>query len=230
MNALLPDELWAKVEPLLPRPRRRRLRHPGRKPLDRPRVLTGTLLVLRAGIRWNDLPSELGWGSGSRCRRHLSKWHRAGVWRQLHALLLAELDDSDQIDWSRAAVDSLSFRIPGGGESTGNNPTDRGRPGSKRHAVVDGHGIPLGATTTSANVPDAIALPVVRPKRRERRKRRPKKLYADRPTTRSGTAGGCVGGGSSRYSPGGERRTAAGGGGTPGRSSGSSRGCTTTDG
>ncbi len=69
---LLPDELWVKIEPLLPRPKRRRFRHPGRKPLDRRKVLTGILFVLRTGIRWNDLPCELGWGSGSRCRRYLS--------------------------------------------------------------------------------------------------------------------------------------------------------------
>ena len=35
---LLPDDLWAKIEPLLPRPKRRRFRHPGRKPLDRRKV------------------------------------------------------------------------------------------------------------------------------------------------------------------------------------------------
>jgi transposase len=187
MKALLPDELWAKIEPLLPRPKRRRFRHPGRKPLDRRKVLTGILFVLRTGIRWNDLPSELGWGSGSRCRRYLQKWHRAGVWNRLYALLLGELDDADKIDWSRAAVDSSSVRALGGGTKTGPNPTDRGRPGSKHHAVVDGHGVPLSAITTAAHVPDVTALPEVvdaipalRPKRRARRKRHPKKLYADR--------------------------------------------------
>ena len=61
-KVLLPDELWAKVEPLLPRPRRRRFRHPGRRPLDRRKVLTGVLFVLRTGIRWNDLPCEMGCG------------------------------------------------------------------------------------------------------------------------------------------------------------------------
>src|SRR5829696_1759854 len=187
MKALLPDELWEKIEPLLPRPKRRRFRHPGRKPLDRRKVLTGILFVLRTGIRWNDLPSELGWGSGSRCRRYLEKWHQAGVWNRLYALLLVELDDADKIDWSRAAVDSSSIRAPGGGTKTGPDPTDRGRPGSKHHAVVESHGIPLGAVATAANVPDVIAppevvdaIPVVSPKHRKRRKRRPKKLYADR--------------------------------------------------
>ena len=187
MKALLPDGLWAKVERLLPRPKRRRFRHTGRKPLDRRRVLTGILFVLRTGIRWNDLPCEMGCGSGSRCRRYLQRWHRAGVWERLYNLLLVELDDAGAIDWSRAAVDSSSVRALGGGTRTGPNPTDRGRPGSKHHAVVDRHGIPLGATTTAANVPDVIALPgvvdaipVVRTRRRGRRRRRPKKLYADR--------------------------------------------------
>ena len=48
---LLPDELWDKVEPLLPRPKARRDIYPGRKPLDRRKVLTGILFVLRTGIR-----------------------------------------------------------------------------------------------------------------------------------------------------------------------------------
>ena len=187
MKAILPDELWEKIEPLLPRPKRRRFRHPGRKPLDRRQVLTGILFVLRTGIRWNDLPCELGWGSGSRCRRYLKRWHQAGVWNRLYALLLIELDDAERIDWSRAAVDSSSVRALGGGTKTGKNSTDRGRLGSKHHAVVESHGIPLGAITTAANVADVTALPAVvdaipaiRSKRRRRGKRRPKKLYADR--------------------------------------------------
>ena len=92
---LLPDALWEKVEPLLPRPKRRRFRYPGRKPLTPRQALTGILFVLRTGIRWNDLPCEMGCGSGSRCRRYLKTWHRARVWDPLHALLLAELDEDD---------------------------------------------------------------------------------------------------------------------------------------
>src|SRR5437763_7725169 len=107
---LLPDELWAKIQPLLPPPKPRRDIFPGRRPLDRRRVLTGILFVLRTGIRWNDLPSEMGCGSGSRCRRYLKAWHRNRVWDRLHALLLTELDDAGAIDWSRAAVDGSFVR------------------------------------------------------------------------------------------------------------------------
>jgi transposase len=141
---LLPDALWEKVEPLLPRPRRRRFRYPGRKPLTARQALTGILFVLRTGIRWNDLPCELGCGSGSRCRRYLAAWHRAKVWDRLHAPLPAELDDAGRIDWSRAAVDASFVRALGGGSKTGRSPVDRGRKGSKHHAAVDPHGIPPG--------------------------------------------------------------------------------------
>lgn len=183
---LLPDALWAKIEPLLPRPKRRRFRHPGRKPLDRRRALTGVLFVLRTGLRWNDLPPEMGCGSGSRCRRYLQAWHKARVWDRLHALLLAELDDAGAIDWSRAAVDASHARALGGGTKTGPSPVDRGRKGTKHNAVVDPHTIPLAATATAGNVPDVTALPEVVDAvpavrgRGGRRKRRPKKLYADR--------------------------------------------------
>lgn len=183
---LLPDALWAKIEPLLPRPKRRRFRYPGRKPLAPRQARTGILFVLRTGIRWNDRPCELGCGSGSRCRRYLAAWHRGRVWDRLHAPLLAELDDAGAIDGSRAAVDGSHVRALGGGSGTGPSPVDRGRKGSKHHAVVDPSGIPLGATTTAANVPDVTARPdvvdaVATVRGRDgRRKRRPKKRYADR--------------------------------------------------
>ena len=155
---LLSDELWERVEPLLPAPKPRRYRYPGRKPLTNRQALTGILFVLRTGINWNDLPCEMGCGSGSACRKYLQSWQRQGVWDRRHRLLLAELQEADKIDWSRASVDSSFCRALGGGEDTGRNPTDRGKLGSKHHAVVDGQGVPRSATVTAANVPDVVAL------------------------------------------------------------------------
>ena len=183
---LLPDELWERVEPLLPAPKPRRFRFPGRKPLTNRQALTGILFVLRTGINWNDLPCELGCGSGSACRKRLQLWQSLGVWDRLHRLLLAELQEADKIDWSRAAVDSSFCRALGGGEDTGRNPTDRGKLGSKHHAVVDAQGTPLSATVTAANVPDVVALlgvvDAIEPVSGKvgRPKRRPEVLYADR--------------------------------------------------
>jgi transposase len=62
--------------------------------------------VLYTGIAWQHLPQELGFGSGVTCWRRLDEWQRAGVWDQLHAVLLARLRAADQLDWSKAIADS----------------------------------------------------------------------------------------------------------------------------
>ena len=113
---LVDDRLWSHLEPLLPPPKRRRRRYPGRKPLDNRRVLTGILFVLKTGIPWEYLPTELGCGSGMTCWRRLHAWQRRGVWRKLHRVLLAQLQAADQLDWSRAIVDSSSIRALRGGK------------------------------------------------------------------------------------------------------------------
>jgi transposase len=152
MLPLITDALWQRLQLLLPPPPPRRFRFPGRKPLDERKILTGILFVLKTGIAWDDLPAGLGCGCGKTCRRYLQRWHRAGVWRQLHALLLAELNAADRIDWERALIDASFAEAPEGGDDTGPNPTDRGKSGSKHHVMTDAQGIPLAATVTAANV------------------------------------------------------------------------------
>ena len=154
MKVLVSDELWARLEPLLPPVAARRFRFPGRKPLDRRSIFTGILFVLKTGISWDDLPSELGWGCGKTCRAYLRRCHDAGVWQQLHAVLLTELNAADLIDWSRAIIDGTFAKAPEGGEDTGPNPTDRSKSGSKHHVLTDAQGIPLNVTVTAANVND----------------------------------------------------------------------------
>jgi transposase len=107
---LLDDDLWNLIEPILPKPKRRRFRYPGRKPISHRQALDGILFVLKTGIPWEYLPLEMGCGSGMTCWRRLRDWHRRGVWQRLHGLLLDKLREADKIDWSRAVVDSMSVR------------------------------------------------------------------------------------------------------------------------
>lgn len=114
-KALVSDELWSLVEPLLPLPPSR-LRH-GKNIGGRPRVcdraaLTGIVFVLLSGIPWEMLPPEMNCGSGMTCWRRLHDWQQAGVWDELHATLLDKLAQANQLDWSRASVDSASVPAP----------------------------------------------------------------------------------------------------------------------
>jgi transposase len=119
---LVDDELWAIIRPLLPPPKPRRSRYPGRKPLDDRRCLTGILFVLKTGIGWEDLPAEMGCGSGMTCWRRLRDWTLVGVWDRLHRVLLERLRGADRIDWSRAVIDSASVRAVFGGRRPGRTP------------------------------------------------------------------------------------------------------------
>ena len=109
---LVSDELWAVVEPLLPpeveKPKGGRPRVPNRD------ALRGIILVLRTGLPWSYLPPEMGCGSSATCWRRLREWQQAGVWRNLHQVLLERLADADQLDWSRASVDAFSVPAPRG--------------------------------------------------------------------------------------------------------------------
>ena len=116
---LVDDELWAILESLLPEPKPRRFRYPGCQPIDNRRALTGILFVLKTGLGWEDLPQEMGCGSGMTCWRRLRDWQQAGVWQQLHEVLLAKLHGANQIDWSQAVVDSSSVRALKGGTKPG---------------------------------------------------------------------------------------------------------------
>ncbi len=103
---LVSDELWEIIEPLLPEesPKPKG----GRPRIDDRAALTGIIFVLKSGIPWEMLPQEMGCGSGVTCWRRIKEWQEAGVWERLHRVLLDRLGEADQIDWSRASLDSAS--------------------------------------------------------------------------------------------------------------------------
>jgi transposase len=112
---LVSDGLWERIEPLLPVVQRR-YRYPGRKRVSDRAALTGIVFVLKTGVPWEHLPQEMGCGSGMTCWRRLRDWNDAGVWERLHQVLLDELQDAEQLDWSRVAVDSSHVRAKGGAQ------------------------------------------------------------------------------------------------------------------
>lgn len=112
---LLTDELWLRIESLLPA---KRLSPKGGRPRVPDRdALRGILFILRTGCPWEYLPQEMGCGSGMTCWRRLRDWHEAGVWEQVWHLLLDELGLADEIDWDKAIFDSCSVRAVFGGRT-----------------------------------------------------------------------------------------------------------------
>ena len=181
---IISQKLWKPLLSLLVPPARSV--QGGRPRVDDFAALNGILFVLTTGIPWEDLPKELGFGSGMTCWRRLRDWQAQGVWDRLHLALLTKLRQHDQIDWSRASIDAASVASPPGGQETGRNPTDRGKLGSKRHIIVDRRGAPLALSITGANRHDSIAfealvdaLPAI-PGLPGRPRKKPYKLHADK--------------------------------------------------
>jgi transposase len=228
----VPDALWERIEPLLPKTSRR-FRYPGRKALDDRRVLQGILFVLHTGIGWEHLPQELGFGCGMTAWRRLRAWQQAGVWAKLHELLLAELHAADQLEMGAPGCRLQPSAGKKGGAKTGPSPVDRGRRGSKHHLLVDGGGIPLAWMLTGGYRNDVTQLlelldrvPPVRG-RVGRPRRRPRTLIADRGYDHDKYRRLVWKRGVKPISPAGKPTTAPASVGTAGSSNAPSPGCTT---
>jgi putative transposase len=171
----LSDSLWARIEPVLPKPKSRyrgrgkNRKHIGGRPAaDRRRLMAGILYVLRTGCQWNALPKEFG--SGKTAHRYFQRWVRAGVFKRLWQAGLTEYDELKGLDWKWQAADGAITKAPLGGEKTGKNPTDRGKIGTKRSLLVNAQGVPLAIVVSGANTPDSRlldatldAVPIERP-------------------------------------------------------------------
>ena len=117
--------------------RKRRFHHPGRKRLDDRRTLAGILFVLRTGIAWQQLPQQLGYGSGMTCWRRLKEWQQAGMFQALHKRLLAQFRAAGRLDLSHAVCDSASLRVLLRASKPVPRPVDRRKLGSKHHLITD---------------------------------------------------------------------------------------------
>jgi putative transposase len=121
------DELWAKIEPLLPPPKPHPLgcHHPR---VDDRRAMDAILFRLRTGCQWNAL-NATGICSSSSTHRRFQEWTAARVFEKLWALGLQEFDVLKGLDWAWQSMDGAMTKAPLGGEKTGPNPTDRGKRG-----------------------------------------------------------------------------------------------------
>ncbi len=150
------DELWQRAEPVLP-PAKPRPRG-GCPPRDDRQMVGAILYVLRTGIQWNALPREIG--DSTTVYDRFRVWEGRGAFERLWAAELGAFDEVVGIDWERLSMDGVMTKAPFGRAATaeaeviGHNPTDRGKHGTKRSTLSEGHGLPVAVVVAGANVPD----------------------------------------------------------------------------
>lgn len=98
----LSDEQWARLEPLLPKPKR------GPLPRDRRRVLNGMLWIHATGAQWRDLPER--YGPWQTVASQFYRWVHGGVWDMVLRALQQQADAAGQLDWSAHFVDGTVIR------------------------------------------------------------------------------------------------------------------------
>lgn len=152
----IPDEMWARIQPLIPPGKPHPLGCHNPRVSDR-KAMDAIFFRLRTGCQWGAL-NATGICSSSSAHRRFQEWNQAGVFLKLWQLALAEYDElggsgplPQGIDWHWLSADGAMTKAPLAGEKTGKNPTDRGKQGTKRSLLTEGAGVPVGLSVAGAN-------------------------------------------------------------------------------
>jgi len=110
----IPDALWQRVEPLLPRRWWHRSKKGGRPRVPARQVMDGIFYVLRTGIQWKAVPPEFG--AGSTLHAYFQELVERKVFRRLWKAALTEYDELQGIQWGWQSLDGAMTKAPLGGE------------------------------------------------------------------------------------------------------------------
>jgi transposase len=114
----IPDAVWKRMEPLLPKykpsPKGGRPRLPLRN------VANGIFYILLTGGQWKAMPREFG--SGSAIHAYFQEWVQCGVFEKLWRLALREYDELQGIEWTWQSLDGAITKSPLGGEKNREKP------------------------------------------------------------------------------------------------------------
>ena len=106
----LSDEMWAKIEPLLPG----RPGCWGGIAKDNRKFVDAVLWIVRTGAPWRDLPPE--YGGWSNTHRRFIRWRDKGIWERL---LEACIDEPD-MEWLMVDATHVRFHQHAAGAVGGN--------------------------------------------------------------------------------------------------------------
>jgi putative transposase len=130
---------------------------PGRKPMDRRRVIHGMFYVNKTGCQWRMLPKEFGpWET---VYGYFRRWRRAGGWaqvmdtrRQWERQSLGRLPEP-----SACCADSQSIKTATQAEEVGFDGHKKSK-GRNRHILVDTLGLIVAVVVTAAHTDDRLGL------------------------------------------------------------------------
>jgi len=137
------DELWAVVEPLLPRYKNTHRFGGGRPRVSDRQCADAIFYVLRTGCQWGALDAT-NLCPHSTAHDRFQKWVQAGVFLQLWHAGVEQFDDLKGINWRWLSMDGAMTKAPLGGEK---NWTQSHRSGQKRRQTQSadgGAGRPVG--------------------------------------------------------------------------------------
>ena len=111
----VPQPLWERVAPIPPesRPKKRT----GRRPAHWRQVLNGIIFRMRTGCRRDRLPRRLG--PRSTVHDWLQRWVEGGVPEASGAVLVAECDALQGVEWQGQAADGAPGKARLGGRPSG---------------------------------------------------------------------------------------------------------------
>ena len=110
--AQMPQKMWQRLEPLLPR--YRRSPKGGRPRANLRGVANGIFYLLRTGCQWKALPPQFG--SPSTVHRYFQEWSQRRVFQRFWKKSLQLYDTRRGIGWRWQSVDGTMTKAPLGGE------------------------------------------------------------------------------------------------------------------
>jgi len=120
--ARMPEKLWQRLEPLLPK--YTRSRKGGRPRVSLRGIADGILYLLRTGCQWKALPPHFGAPSTVHC--YFQEWVQLGVFHQFWKVCLQDYQRRRGIGWRWQSLDGTMTKALLGGEKNRQKP-DRSR-------------------------------------------------------------------------------------------------------
>ncbi len=109
------DELWAKMQPLLPKHVNTHRFGGGRPRADDRKCMNAIWFVLRTGCQWDALDAT-GICPSSTAHDRFQEWVKAGVFQRLWQAGLLDYDKVKGLDWAWQSMDGAMTKAPLGGE------------------------------------------------------------------------------------------------------------------